>query len=155
VNGQAMKKQSKAAVAFTDQDLKTAKMIRESRWNFRGEYDANHAQSNSIAVSKNFQRRKNSRSTGIGGVLATGSIISGMNPSPVARRWKYRRTPSVIIAVVSPSAISQQIKVITERTETCLKLKRVCNGIWAKDEKLFNKLTGSPTQHKPGSGFML
>jgi hypothetical protein len=43
VGGEDKGRRSKVTVVVTDQDSKTAKVIRESRWNVKHEYDANHA----------------------------------------------------------------------------------------------------------------
>jgi hypothetical protein len=43
-DGEGMGRRSKSMRVVTDQDSKMAKMIRESRWNVKHEYDANHAE---------------------------------------------------------------------------------------------------------------
>jgi hypothetical protein len=42
-DGEEMGRGSKVGVVVTDQDSKMAKLIRESRWNVKHNYDANHA----------------------------------------------------------------------------------------------------------------
>jgi hypothetical protein len=48
------------AVGVTDHDSKMAKVIRESGWDVRPEYNANHTKEHWTAIAKNFQNRSNS-----------------------------------------------------------------------------------------------
>jgi hypothetical protein len=125
-----MRRQSKVAVVVIDQDSKTAKVIREFRWNVRREYGANHGKWAPDRYCQEFPKKKDSHSRGWRGALGTASVTSCISASPVPRRSKYGRTP-----VITPSAIIQHIRAISDKAETCLKLKRVCNGIWPKNQK--------------------
>jgi hypothetical protein len=67
------------AIAVTDQDSKVAKVIRESRWNFPRESDANHAKRPSTPIAKNIQRRSHSFGTVFGplsGLISYTPLIS-------------------------------------------------------------------------------
>jgi hypothetical protein len=61
----------------TDQDSKIAKVIRESRWNAKHEYDANHAKKALDRYSRSDGFRMGSRS-----VLWTGSIMAYITYPP-------------------------------------------------------------------------
>jgi hypothetical protein len=51
----------------------------------------------------------------------------------VAKISKCGRTSLITIAEITPSAILQQVRTISGRIKRCLKLKRVCDGIWPND----------------------
>jgi hypothetical protein len=106
----------KVGVVVTHQDSKMAKVIRESRWNAKHEYDANHAKRGSTAIFKNFQRRSDGFCTGSGSPLWLGLIMSYINLSPVTRKWKCGRTPSITIAATTPSVTISHIRAINGHT---------------------------------------
>jgi hypothetical protein len=65
----------KTAVAVTDQDPKMAKVIHESGWKVRYEYDTNHTERRWTAIAKNFHRRATA-------VVRAGEAILGLVQSP-------------------------------------------------------------------------
>jgi hypothetical protein len=83
----------------------------------------------STAIVKNFQRRSGSFRTGSGSAVGTGLIMSYINLSPVTKRLKCGRTPPITIAATTPSVTIRHIRAINGRTGTCLKPKRVRDGI--------------------------
>jgi hypothetical protein len=132
------------AVALTDQESKIAKEIRESRGNARHGYDANHAKKARPPLS----------ATSKGRATASVQTRDGFNharrrPIPVTRRLKCRRTSSITIAATTPSVTIQYIRAINGTTGTCL--KRVCDGIWLKDQKAFKNLAHSAGQQRQAS----
>jgi YD repeat-containing protein len=64
-----------AVVALTDQDSKMAKVIHESGWNARYEYDANHTERRWTAIAKNFHMRATA-------AIRAGEAILGLVQSP-------------------------------------------------------------------------
>jgi hypothetical protein len=104
------------AVVLMDQDSRMAKVICESRWNVRHEHDANHTKGYSTAIVKKFQVRSDNFCTGSGSALATGLIMPYINLSPVTRRLKCGRTPSITIASTTPSVAIQHIRAINGHT---------------------------------------
>jgi mevalonate pyrophosphate decarboxylase len=85
--------------------------------------------SRSTAIVKNFQRRSDSFRTGSGSALGTCVIMSYINLFAVTKTLKCGRTPSITIAVTTPSVTIQHIRAINGRTGTYLKLNRVCDGM--------------------------
>jgi hypothetical protein len=119
----------KVAVVVRDKASKMAKVIRESRWNVKYEYDANHAK---VALDRYCQELPKEERQLLYwlGKRSRDWFNHGLHqPIPVTRRLECRRTPSITIAAATPSVTIQHIRAINGRTGTCLKLKRVCDGI--------------------------
>jgi hypothetical protein len=119
----------KVGVVVTDHDSKMGKVIRESRQNVKHETTQIKPKGRSTAIVKNFQRRRDSFCPGSRSPLGTDLIMSYINLSPITRRLKCVRTCSITIAATTPNVTIQHIRAINGRTGTCLKLKRVCDGI--------------------------
>jgi hypothetical protein len=79
------KDDQKVEVVVTDQDSKTAKVIRESHWNVRHEYDANHTKKALDRYCQELPKDERQLLYGLGSGLGTGSTTSCISPSPVTR----------------------------------------------------------------------
>jgi hypothetical protein len=104
-------------------------VIRKFRWNVGHEPDANHTKRRPNTIVKNFQRRRDSCCTGSGRPVGTGLITSCINQSPVTKRLKCGRTPSITFDATTPSATIQRTRAINVRTRTFPKLRRVCAAV--------------------------
>jgi hypothetical protein len=135
-----MEGDQKMEVAVTIEDTRMAKVICESHCNFTREYGANHTESYSTAIPNNFRRRSDSCRARSGGALETRLMTSCISRWPITRRLEQGRTRSITTAAVTPSAAIQDTRVISGRTGTALKPKRVCDSLWLKDQESFKRL---------------
>jgi hypothetical protein len=139
---------------MTDQCSEIGKVILESRWNVRHEYDANHTLKALDRYCQELPKEERELLNGLG--RRSRDWFNHALHQPITRDKKIEmwRTPSITFAAITPSVIIQHIMAISGRTGTCLNLKRVCDGIWLKHQKSFTKSTHSPGRHRQTSHSM-
>jgi hypothetical protein len=87
------------------------------------EYNANHTTKDFSGCYQKFPKEERACGTGSEGALGSGLIAFCGSPSPVTRRFKCERMPSITISQITPSAIIQQIKAIRRTARIYLKVK--------------------------------
>jgi hypothetical protein len=84
-------------------------------------------------LSRTFKKKSDSCITNWENVLRTRSILFCISLSPVTKRLKCGRMPSIATLGITPNAIIQHSTASNGRIGICLKVKGLYDGVWLKD----------------------